>query len=211
MLELIMILETMTLGSFQTNCYIYASSKLKRGFVIDPADKATYIEQKVRELQVSVEAIILTHGHADHKHAALPLASNLGIPIWAHEESLHALDDRLMHSLLGFEYVASRPDKTLKDGDIIGEDEIQLKVLHTPGHSQGCISLLGCGLVFTGDALFYRSVGRTDFPGGNSYTLTESLKSKLLTLPDETAVYPGHGPDTTIGYERKSNPFLRVI
>jgi glyoxylase-like metal-dependent hydrolase (beta-lactamase superfamily II) len=128
---------------------------------------------------------------------------------------MHAADepmlkDKLLHSLLGFRHPDVTPDRLLVDGETLSVGDVTLKVLHTPGHTPGCICLLGEGLVFTGDTLFNMGIGRTDLPGGDLEKLMSSIHDRLLTLPDETVVYPGHGTPSAIGDERRSNPFLDV-
>ncbi|MCL1885917.1 MAG: MBL fold metallo-hydrolase [Dehalococcoidia bacterium] len=204
-----MILETLPLGDYQANCYLYASTKTRSGFVIDPGGEASVILSRIKELCLSIEAIILTHGHPDHTDALLQVKAGSNAPVWAHEDAVSDLNNRQLYAMLGFCYNSINPDRLLRDGDVLGNGDEKLKVLHTPGHTLGCICLLGGGVVFTGDTLFNGSIGRTDMPGGNPYTIMDNIHSKLMTLTDETVVYPGHGPSSTIGEERLINPFLR--
>ncbi|MCL2140547.1 MAG: MBL fold metallo-hydrolase [Dehalococcoidia bacterium] len=204
-----MFLKTLPVGSYQANCYLYAASDADCGFIIDPGGNAEAILKHVRETNFKATAIILTHGHPDHCYASLPIKKALNIPFWAHEQASSTLKDSITHTWLGFEYQELIPDKWLNEGDTLNSGQTELKVIHTPGHTPGCISLLGEGIVFTGDTLFCQSVGRTDFPGGDPYVIVESIKQQLLTLADDTIVLPGHGPASTIGEERRNNPFLR--
>jgi hydroxyacylglutathione hydrolase len=203
-----MILETLALGDYQANCYIYASETSKQGFIIDPGDEADVILSRVKELGLSIPYIILTHGHPDHTGALKQVHEDTGAQLAIHGSDAPILKDKWLHSALGFPYSDVTPDRLLSDGEVLKAGELELKVSHTPGHTPGGICLLGNGLVFSGDTLFNMGIGRTDLPGGNMEQLMSSIADKLLTLPDETIVYPGHGPSSTIGEERRGNPFL---
>jgi hydroxyacylglutathione hydrolase len=204
----IMILETLALGDYQANCYIYASEITRKGFIIDPGDEADVILSRVKELGLSVVFTILTHGHPDHTGALKLVREAINSPIAMHGADSGMLKDKILHSLLGFRHSDVTPDRLLVDGKTLKAGELSLKVIHTPGHTPGGICLLGDGLVFTGDTLFNMGIGRTDFPGGEMQVLMASIHDRLLSLPDETVVYPGHGPSSTIGDERRDNPFL---
>jgi hydroxyacylglutathione hydrolase len=204
------ILETLALGDYQTNCYIYAPAKGKKGFIIDPGDEARIIFKRIKELDLSIDYIILTHGHPDHTGALKQVHEATGAPILMHGGDAPMLKDKLLHSLLGFTHAHVEAHRILVDSEILETGELGLKVIHTPGHTPGCICLLGDGMVFTGDTLFNKGIGRTDLPGGDAHLLMMSIYEKLLSLPDETIVYPGHGPSSTIGDERRGNPFLSV-
>jgi len=203
-----MILETLALGDYQANCYIYASEKSKKGFIIDPGDEADVILHRVKGLSLSIEYIILTHGHPDHTGALKLVRETTRGQIVIHAADDAMLKDKLLHSLLGFRHSDIMSDRLLADGETLKAGELGLRVLHTPGHTPGCICLLGEGLVFTGDTLFNMGIGRTDLPGGNLPHLMASIHDRLLSLPDETIIYPGHGPSSTIRDERQANPFL---
>jgi glyoxylase-like metal-dependent hydrolase (beta-lactamase superfamily II) len=205
-----MILMRLIVGPLQVNCYILADEKTKEAVVIDPGDDANDIMKIIRDKGLSIKYIIDTHAHFDHVGANAHLKEISGAEILMHEA-----DDALLREatkqaqIFGMKTAASPPpDRFLKDGDVIKAGEVSLRVLHTPGHSAGGISLLEDGMVFTGDALFAGSIGRTDLGGGDLMTLITSIKTKLLSLPDETRVFPGHGPDSTIGIEKRENPFL---
>jgi len=210
-----MILEMLTLGALYTNCYIAGCSETREGLIIDPGfDRDTEAEKvltRVEQHRLEVKYIVNTHGHPDHTAGNGMLKDATGAPIVIHELDAPKLTDSSKNlSLLFGLHVTSPPaDQTLKEGDIIQTGKVQLKVLHTPGHSKGSISLLGDNVVFTGDTLFAGSIGRYDFPDASYKEIMNSLK-RLATLPDHLKVYPGHGPTSTIGQEKRSNPFLQT-
>jgi hydroxyacylglutathione hydrolase len=206
-----MILEMLTVGPFETNCYIVGDDNLK-GMVIDPGDNAPGILARIKTLKLEIKGIVLTHGHMDHAGALAVVQKATGATVAVHPADLSQLKDGSFAAIFGLNYPAPPDsDVTLADGQEIKAGNIKLTVLHTPGHSQGGICLLGEGLVFTGDTLFNSGIGRTDLPGGNYTQLMHSIKTKLLTLDDTIKVYPGHGLPTTIGQERKNNPFLNAL
>jgi glyoxylase-like metal-dependent hydrolase (beta-lactamase superfamily II) len=199
-----------TVGPFEMNCYIVYSNSTRECILIDPADELEGISETISEHKLKPVAIFNTHNHVDHLRHVSEIQDEYDLPFYISEKDLplvNSLKDQ--GQLFGLE--VSEPPKVTKfveDGeqiDLIGE---KFRILHTPGHSPGSICLLFKGHVFVGDVLFQGSIGRTDLFGGNYNQLLESIKTKLLTLPDETEVYPGHGPQTTIGRERKFNPFL---
>jgi hydroxyacylglutathione hydrolase len=205
-----MVLIRLVVGPLQVNCFIIADDKTKEAVVIDPGDDAADILKVIREKDFKVKYIVNTHGHFDHIGANKAVKDATGAEILIHEADAPVLASAPRQStMFGMHAVSSPPaDRYVKHGDIIRAGEVALKVLHTPGHSPGGISLLEQGIVFTGDALFAGSIGRTDFPGGDLMTLLRAIKSNLLTLPDDTKVFSGHGPASTIGEERQENPFL---
>ena len=205
-----MIVDKLELGPFATNCYIVGSESNREGMIVDPADKAKEILKKVEDLQLDIKLITLTHGHIDHIGALKKIKEATGAEVAIHGDDAKSLRNQLMRMLFGFFYpTPPPPDRVLKDGDSIEVGDLHFSVLHTPGHTPGGICLLGEGVVFSGDTLFNHSVGRTDLPGGSYNKLMNSIQTRLMTLPDETIVYPGHGPETTIGAERKGNPYLQ--
>jgi hydroxyacylglutathione hydrolase len=201
-------LEMLTVGPFETNCYIVGDDNLT-GMVIDPGDDAPGILARIKAMKLNIKDIVLTHGHMDHAGALAVVQKATGAAVAAHPADLSQLKDGSFAAIFGLNYPAPPDsDLTLADGQEIKAGNIKFTVLHTPGHTQGGICLLGEGVVFTGDTLFNSGIGRTDLPGGNYQQLLHSIRTKLLNLDDRIKVYPGHGLPTTIGQERRTNPFL---
>lgn len=207
-----MIIQSLVVGPIMANCFIIGCEKTRKAAVIDPGDESSRILMKLAEQKLTVEYIINTHGHFDHVGANRKLKEATGAKL-----IIHALDQSMLKVLsetsaaFGLSVENSPPpDQTVQDGDIIQFGEIILTVLHTPGHTPGGISLHTDGVVFVGDTLFAGSIGRTDFPGGDFNTLISSIKNKLYSLGDQVIVYTGHGPETTIGREKRSNPFASM-
>jgi glyoxylase-like metal-dependent hydrolase (beta-lactamase superfamily II) len=199
----------MELGSFGTNCYIVGDEVTKEGMIIDPGDEGSGILKQVKALGLTIELIVLTHSHIDHIGGLAEVKKATGAEIAIHESEAPFL----LKQPWRLDFMPPSPPsppagRLLKEGDTITVGKLKFKVLHTPGHTIGGISLLGDGVVFTGDTLFNFSVGRADFPGSDYNQELNSIHDKLMPLPDDTKVYPGHGPTTTIGTERRSNPFL---
>jgi len=207
-----MVVKTLIVGSFAANCYVVGSSSTMKGMIIDPGAEAPTILRTVQQMGLSVSLIVITHAHIDHVGAVRAVTEKTHAQFAIHETEKGLLLTAPMRMLtaLGLTPVKSppQPDRLLKDGDRIDVDDLHFEVLHTPGHSSGGICLLGHGVVFSGDTLFKLGIGRTDFPGCSHERLIKSIHDKLMVLPDETIVYPGHGPPTTIGDERRGNPFL---
>lgn len=205
-----MIVRMLSVGDLATNCYVIGCEETLEGIVIDPGGNPERILAQVRGLNLRVTQIVNTHGHFDHTLANGAVKSATSARLAIHQADADMLTNPLKS--LSFWAGGLRPgpaaDLLLKDGDVVRFGRQELAVLLTPGHSPGSISLAGSGLVFTGDALFQGGIGRTDFPGGSYEVLLRSIRTRLLTLPDETVAYPGHGPATTIGEERRENPFL---
>jgi len=200
--------DTLEVGMGMTNCYLISTNG--KAIVIDPGDDADRIKELIDNRAVKVEKIILTHGHIDHIYGLPEVKRQTGAPVLIHPEDAVMLTDAKAN-LSFFHNISFETDAAegfLNENDIVELDAIKLKVLHTPGHTPGGISLVTDGMVFTGDALFWGSIGRSDFPRGDHEHLINSIKSKLLTLPDDTKVYTGHGPQTTIGQEKLHNPWL---
>ncbi|MGB6742446.1 MAG: MBL fold metallo-hydrolase [Terracidiphilus sp.] len=207
-----MILETFPLGPLQCNCTILGDEEAHEAIVIDPGDEIGRIHRRLTELGLSVKQILITHGHIDHVGGALKLKRLTGAPIFMNGNDLEQL--KMMDKQAAWLGVATpetaAPDENLADGMTVGLEGQQAQVLHTPGHTQGsvCLHFAPMKLLVAGDTLFAGSIGRTDLPGGDYGQIIDSIHSKLLALPEETRVIPGHGPATTIGRERESNPFL---
>ena len=201
----------MEVGSLGTNCYIAYCENTKKAVIIDPGGDAAKILAAVSREGLSVEAIINTHGHADHVLANVKVQEATGAPLWIHSADADMLGSgsRNLSAFLGGATSCGTADRLLADGEVLPVGEFSLTVLHTPGHTPGGISLLFDKTVFVGDTLFAESIGRTDFPGGSYSQLINSIKTKLMSLDDEVKAYPGHGPATTIGWERRQNPFIQ--
>ena len=207
-----MIYRRLEIVPFGTNCYLVASEQTRDGMVIDPAGDAPRILSNIREMNLKIGLVVITHTHADHIGAIRQVVENTGASFAVHiaeAETLQNSDNSRFTAMDPTFQKPPPPDRLLKDGDFLVVGDLKFQVLHTPGHSPGGICIAGYGVVFSGDALFNGSVGRTDGPSGNSNLLISSIRTKLLVLPDQTVVLPGHGPKTTIGQERLNNPFLR--
>jgi len=205
------ILRRFEVGPFASNCYIVGSETTKEGMVIDPGGDSKQILDEIKNLLLEIKLIVLTHAHIDHAGALKEVKETTGAGVAVHVDDAKSLR-MLAHSLSApfrlFYPAPPSPDRLLEDGDSIDIGGLHFKVIHTPGHTPGGICLLGEGIIFTGDTLFNQSIGRTDLPGGSHSKLMKGISSKLMALPDNIIVYPGHGPETTIGDERRSNPFL---
>ena len=193
-----MIIKRFSVGWLSTNCYVVGCEETKEAVLIDPGieseRKAEEILNFIKQNGFRIKYIINTHGHSDHIAGNAVMKKATGAPVLIHES-----DASQVHA-----------DRKLRDGDVLQVGSIKLVVLHTPGHTKGGISLLGDKVVFTGDTLFSGSIGRTDFVGGSFEEIIKSIKTKLLPLPDKVRVYPGHESYTTIGEEKRHNPFLKT-
>ncbi len=206
-----MILETLVVGSLQTNCYVLGCPETREALVIDPGAEAGRIRTVLEKQGLQLKKLVLTHAHGDHIGACGELREATGAQVLVHREDAGLLTDphRNLTAYLGSALTLPPADVLLSDGDVVEFGAgISLTVLHTPGHTQGSICLLGDDVLFSGDTLFAGAVGRTDFPGGSFQELTRSLVRRLLPLPDEIRVYPGHGPASTMGEEKRDNPYL---
>lgn len=203
--------KQLTVGMVGTNCYVAANQMTKEAVIIDPGDEARRIERLITENGYEPQAILLTHGHFDHVMAAEALSAEYGLKIYAHELEKETLEDPelnvsgMMGNLMSF-----HATDFVREGEILNLAGYPFQVILTPGHTRGgvCYYLASEHVLFSGDTLFAGSVGRTDFPGGSMSTLIGSIREKLMVLPDETVVYPGHMETTTIGDERTGNMFL---
>jgi hydroxyacylglutathione hydrolase len=208
-------IDRLILGAFETNGYVVRTDEAATEcLVIDPGLDGSDLVAFLEEHQLTPVAVVLTHGHADHIVGLAALRQRYpGLKVFIHQldAPLLADPDANLSGLAGLTFVTAPADILLREGDVIEEAGVRLQVLHTPGHTLGgiCLYAEADNLVFAGDTLFADSVGRTDFPGGDMEQLIESIRTKLFTLPDKTAVYPGHGMRTTIGREKRANPFVR--
>ena len=207
-------IEHLTLGAYETNCYVLRHEQAACDcLVIDPGLDADPLLGLLEEQQWTPAAVILTHGHIDHIAGVAALRDAFpDVKVF-----IHPLDGGMLCEpranlsvMSGMAFATEPQDVSLQDGDVIEQAGIRLLVLHTPGHTPGgiCLYSQSDGAAFVGDTLFAGSVGRTDFPGGSMHQLINGVKNKLFTLPGETKVYPGHGPPTTIAYEKTHNPFF---
>lgn len=203
--------QRLAVGSLGANCYIVAVKNSRDALVVDPGGDAKKIADIATENNLTIKFIVNTHGHIDHIAGNDELREMTGAPLLIHKLDAEMLTNPNLNlsRFMGSAQRFKTADKLLSDGDEIEIAGNRLKILHTPGHTKGGICIVGEGLVFTGDTLFNRSVGRSDFPGGDPETLIDSIKSKLLVLPDDTVVYPGHMEETTIGNERNFNMHLK--
>lgn len=201
-------IKRIVVGALETNCYILADLDSKECVLIDPGSDGGGIISEVKKYGLNIKCIINTHGHGDH------ISSNgkFKAPIYIHNLDADFLRDSKLNLSASFGFAIKSPSasRLLKDGDIIKIGNLELKVLHTPGHTPGSISLLSDGVVFSGDTLFMGGIGRTDFTYGSEEKLINSIKKKLFALNKDTVVYPGHGPSTTIGKEKRENPLVNV-
>jgi len=208
-------IDRLILGDFQTNCYVVRREESASDcLVVDPGLDADDLIEFLTEHRLHPRAALLTHGHVDHIVGTAALRRQFPqVRLYIHRLDAPMLTDPRanLSLLMGMTFTAEPAEVLLEDGDTVEQAGIILRVLHTPGHTPGGISLYSEpeGLVFVGDTLFADSVGRTDFPGGDMDQLIASIRTKLFTLPDSTAVYPGHGMRTTLGREKRANPFVR--
>ncbi len=211
-----MIVRTLVLGPAQTNCYLVGAQTAEgdiahEAVVIDPGWDADTILAEAISARLVIKAILLTHGHFDHIGAVADLKEALSIPVIAHASEVELLDARGGADLFGFNIRAvTHPDRLVAQGDVIEVGALAFEVRYVPGHTTGHVAFVDHRnqAAFVGDVLFAGSIGRTDLPGGDYDTLLASITNELLSLPDAFKVYPGHGPPTTIGREKRTNPFL---
>jgi glyoxylase-like metal-dependent hydrolase (beta-lactamase superfamily II) len=209
-----MILKSLVVGPIESNCFVFGDEESKVGAIVDPGADAEIIAAAVEESGLTIQSMIATHGHFDHVAAVAPLKEILDAEFMIHEADLFFIRHSKQAALnWGFDIAqVPDPDRFLKDNETINIGALELRVLHTPGHSPGgiCLHLSKEKILFSGDTLFNLSVGRTDLRGGSSTELMESIRNRLYTLPDDTLVYTGHGGTTTIGSEKSSNFFVQA-
>jgi len=203
------IIRKLVVGPVASNCYIIGSESTGEGMIIDPGADAKEILRVVEKLGLKIKVIVLTHRHPDHVGAAAQVKEATGAELAAHAECAKYLPHSPSYIYEPPYEGAPKPGRILNGGDSIDIGDLHFTVLHTPGHTPCGISLVGEGVVFTGDTLFNYGIGRYDLIDGDYHKLMDSIHTKLMVLPDETRVYPGHGPDSTIATERRANPFLR--
>ncbi len=205
-----MIINRLVVGSLSANCWIVGKEAPGDGMVIDPGGNSDRILKAIEDSGLDIQIIVLTHGHSDHIAALHEIQDSTGALVAIHEEDADFLEGRgSVSSQFGISYRTPHPpDRLLHEGDIIDVGGVRFTVMHTPGHTPGGICLLTEGRVFTGDTLFRRGIGTTIMPGTSRPQLLESIRTRLMTLPDSTIIYPGHGRETTIGAERKDNPYI---
>ena len=204
-------IDSRILGMVGTNCYLLCNMDIKECVLIDPADSQDEISRMIDESGCSLKGILLTHGHFDHIMAADAVRDKYDVKVYASCDEKNTLEQP--HINLGEAYglkLSVKADVWHKDGEILKLAGFDIEALHTPGHTEGgsCYYIREIGVLFSGDTLFCGSVGRTDFPGGSMSEIVRSIKEKVMVLPDDTKVYPGHGEGTRVGYERVNNPFL---
>ncbi|XUX01370.1 MAG: MBL fold metallo-hydrolase [Dehalogenimonas sp.] len=204
-----MIIECLVVGPIEANCYIVADEKTKEGMIIDPGEDAEDIVHRVKELGLKIQYIILTHSHFDHVAGTTSVKKATGARLVVHEADSSSLNNSMLARLAGCTHQpVPEPDLLLKGWEDLSIGELHFTVLNVPGHTPGGIALYGQDVVFTGDTLFQGSIGRTDLPGGEYDQIIDNINRRLMILDDAVKVYPGHGEPTTIGFERKNNPFL---
>ncbi|MGC8867974.1 MAG: MBL fold metallo-hydrolase [Elusimicrobiales bacterium] len=194
------LIEKVVVGEFQTNCYIVGCKKTGNGFIIDPGDEYDKTQKTITKLGIQPSFIVNTHGHMDH----IKDDGRFNLPVYIHSQDVECLTEpaRNLSLFFGLPLTVEVRSFAIEEGDILKIGELSFQILHTPGHSPGSICLRYKNILFTGDTLFCSGYGRTDLPGGAEDILFRSIREKLLILPDETIIHPGHGPSSTIGQER---------
>ncbi len=206
-----MILEGLVVGMFQSNCYIVGCEATREAMVVDPGDDGDRILKALERLDLQTKIIVCTHTHIDHVAALAAVSQATGAPVAMHREAFESSHGQsaVTRLLIGRDAdPLPEPDLFLNDGDKLSVGNLEFEALFCPGHAYGHVCIYGEGVVFAGDALFQGGIGRFDLPGGDGMLLLTSIRKKLLTLPDDTMVLAGHGPTSTIGEEKRSNPFL---
>lgn len=199
-------IDTIVVGPMQVNCYILSSKTTKNAILIDPGDEYSKLKAFLEKHKLTPRFIVHTHGHIDHIQAD----NEFNLAVYAHSLDVGLLKspERNLSNFLNVPFRVKFDVKPIEDSQIIALDDFSLQVIHTPGHTPGGVCLKSDKAAFTGDTLFAAGIGRTDFPGASYEQLLKSIQEKLLVLPDDTIIYPGHGPCSTIGEEKRGNPFL---
>ena len=203
--------EMVVVGALETNCYLVYCEESLECAVVDPGAEPERIVRQISSLGLAPVILIDTHGHVDHVGANKDIKERYDVPLCIHSLDSGMLDN-ILATTMGLFLGAKKspePDRFLEDGELIPIGKSHLKVMHTPGHSPGSVSLSGDGFLLSGDLLFCGGVGRTDLPGGSWKVLEDSIRKKIFTFPDDTIVLPGHGPSTSVGQEKTANPFVR--
>lgn len=208
-----MIIKNISASSMDNRNYLLVDENSNKAVLIDASETPDDVIKTIDDANVKVEYILLTHGHFDHVLGVNKLKEKTGAKVLVHESDAFMLSKiNEVMSLFGMgPYEVPKYDGTFKDGDVIKIGDKEIKIIHTPGHTEGCVSFLVDGKLFSGDTLFRESVGRTDLPGGSLKKLSDSVKNVLFKLDDETEVYPGHGEPTTIGHEKKFNEIIKYL
>lgn len=201
----------MPAGIYAANCYIIYDENTKEGIVVDPGGDEDDIINRIEKLGLSIKYIVLTHGHGDHIAGVKGIKDFTGAKVAIHKDDAYLLRDgrKNLSSIMAMGTVEFEPDMLLDENDVIEFGNLRCEVIHTPGHTPGGITLRIGDSLFTGDTLFAGSIGRTDFEGGSFDSIINSIKTKIIVFPDDTKVYPGHGPTSSIKMEKAFNPFLR--
>ena len=200
-------IDIIPVGQMQVNCYVLSDRQTKNAILVDPGDDYPLIKSFLEKQKLKPRFIVHTHGHIDHIQAD----NEFALPVYAHKLDVELLinPEKNLSNFLSSPFKVDCEIKPLEDGQKITLDDLSLEVIHTPGHTPGGICLKADKVIFTGDSLFAGGVGRTDFPGASARELILSIWNKLLIFPDDTVIYPGHGPHSTIGREKRINPFLQ--
>lgn len=199
-------IKRISLGAYAANCYVLIDENTKEAAVIDPGANGEVLVKEIDNLGVSVKYILLTHGHMDHIGAVEVVKEKYDVPVY-----INSMDKKMILSgenVFGGMWKEDNKDGVIKEGDILNLGNLEIKCIDTPGHTPGGMCFLIENVVFTGDTLFQGSIGRTDFAGGDFDSLIKNIKNKLILLPEDTVVLPGHGPESSIKYEKHNNPFL---
>ncbi|PKK84923.1 MAG: MBL fold metallo-hydrolase [candidate division Zixibacteria bacterium HGW-Zixibacteria-1] len=203
-------IETIVVSPFETNCYLVWSENSRDGVIIDPGDEDERILERIEKQGINPRAVLLTHGHGDHIAAVDQVKKKLNIPLYIGrgDETMLGSPSANVSAMFGFQISCPPADHIISDSDVIKIGPLTFTVFATPGHSPGGVCYFAENILFCGDTLFYGSIGRTDLPGGSFQQLIDSIDRNILTLPDDIICYPGHGPATSVGQERRNNPFL---